>query len=116
MEILKNQTTVNREIDTLKNRLRILDNSFSKLSNEDYQAVLPITQKLVGDIEFLQSKHEWVFNFTSGGWNTVYATNLKGAIIEANKKYAGDPSLVPDPKTFSLQTAANEKILLSLFY
>lgn len=48
---------------------------------------------------------EWMFNFMSGGWNTVYAKTKKGAIAAAKKEYAKamkEGHLIPNEKTFCL--------------
>ena len=40
-----------------------------------------VVGKLTKDIE-------WIFNFTSGGWNTVRATNLKDAKKKVKEQYS----------------------------
>jgi hypothetical protein len=61
---------------------------------------------------------EYIFLFNSGGWNTISATSKRSAIVDANKKYAGDLSLVPNVNTFVLKSK-NEELyssLMGLFY
>jgi hypothetical protein len=59
---------------------------------------------------------EYIFNFESGGWNTVHAKTVKGAIKIANEKYKDSPSLNPDPSTFRLATDKELRFLGSLFW
>jgi len=61
-------------------------------------------------------RKEYIFNFESGGWNTVYAKTLKGAIKEAIKKYEYSDVLNPDPSTFRLATQKDLDSLMRLFY
>jgi hypothetical protein len=58
-----------------------------------------------------------LFNFVGGGWNSVWAKTKKGAIKAAEKKYKGEPLLVPDIKSFRLNNdPAAYQVLLNLFY
>lgn len=58
---------------------------------------------------------QWMFNFTTGGWNTVYAKTKRGAIAQAAREYKTS-NLIPNPKTFAVATDAAMKNALSLFY
>ena len=58
---------------------------------------------------------EYMFNFTSGGWNTVWAKTKRGAIAQAAKEYKKS-NLVPNPNTFRVSTPDDMKAALSLFY
>jgi hypothetical protein len=58
---------------------------------------------------------EFMFNFTSGGWNTVYAKTKRGAIAQAAKEYKNS-NLVPDPNSFRASTPSDMKAALSTFY
>lgn len=42
---------------------------------------------------------QWMFNFTTGGWNTVYAKTKRGAIAQAAREYKTS-KLIPNPTTF----------------
>lgn len=57
----------------------------------------------------------WMFNFTTGGWNTVYAKTKRGAIAKAAKEYK-NTNLIPNPKTFAVATDDAMKNALSSFY
>ena len=64
---------------------------------------------------------EWMFNFISGGWNTVYAKTRKGAITAAKKEYAAamkQGQLIPNENTFCLVKNNEDqyRFNLSLFY
>lgn len=58
---------------------------------------------------------QWMFNFTTGGWNTVYAKTKRGAIAQATREYKTS-NLIPNPKTFAVATDDAMKNALSLFY
>ena len=58
---------------------------------------------------------QWMFNFTTGGWNTVWAKTKRGAIAQAAREYKTS-NLIPNPKTFAVATDAAMKNALSLFY
>ena len=58
---------------------------------------------------------QWMFNFVTGGWNTVFAKTKRGAIAQAYKEYKTS-SLIPNPKTFIVATDAAMKTALSSFY
>jgi len=58
---------------------------------------------------------QWMFNFTTGGWNTVYAKTKRGAIAQAAREYKTS-NLIPNPKTFAVATDAAMKTALSSFY
>ena len=60
-------------------------------------------------------KKEYLFNFVGGGWNSVFAKTLKGAISEAKERFK-DSKCVIDEKTFRISTPADYKANMSLFY
>lgn len=73
------------------------------------------------EYEFLmQTNIRWNFNFKSGGWNSIVAGTKEQAIQIANKAYNDegleDGILVPDTNTFRVESEADNKALLSLFY
>lgn len=51
---------------------------------------------------FLRKNKEWMFNFTSGGWNTMMAGDKETAIERAIDEYKGSSSLVVDKDTFCM--------------
>jgi hypothetical protein len=51
---------------------------------------------------FLRQNKEWMFNFTSGGWNTMMAGDMETAIDRAKAEYAGTSSVTVDEKTFKV--------------
>ena len=57
-----------------------------------------------------------MFTFEGGGWNTVWAKTLKGAIKAAEKKYKDYSNLNPIPSSVHLATEKGLKNAMSLFY
>jgi hypothetical protein len=51
---------------------------------------------------FLRQNKEWMFNFKSGGWNTMMAGDKETAIERAIKEYEYSNTLEVNPDTFSL--------------
>jgi hypothetical protein len=58
---------------------------------------------------------EFMFNFTTGGWNTVWAKTKRGAIAQATREYKTS-NLVPEPNSFRVSTPSDMKEALSTFY
>lgn len=63
-----------------------------------------------------QSKQEWYFNFTSGGFNSVFASTKEEAIKIALDKYSKSKTLNVDINTFRIPTKSEEFSLMSNFY
>jgi len=59
---------------------------------------------------------EYMFTFEGGGWNTVWAKTLKGAIKAAEKEYKDSPTLNPIPSSVHLATEQGLQNAMSLFY
>lgn len=59
---------------------------------------------------------EYMFTFEGGGWNTVWAKTLKGAIKAVEKEYKDSPTLNPIPTSVRLATEEGLKAAMSLFY
>jgi len=51
---------------------------------------------------FLRKNKEWMFNFTSGGWNSIMAGDRETAIERAKAEYAGTSSLTVNEGSFTL--------------
>ena len=58
----------------------------------------------------------YMFTFEGGGWNTVWAKTLKGAIKAAEKEYKDSPTLNPIPSSVHLATEEGLFNAMSLFY
>lgn len=58
----------------------------------------------------------YMFTFEGGGWNTVWAKTLKGAIKAAEKEYKDSPTLNPIPSSVHLATEEGLNSAMSLFY
>jgi len=59
---------------------------------------------------------QYMFTFEGGGWNTVWAKTLKGAIKAAEKEYKDSPTLNPIPSSVHLATEEGLNSAMSLFY
>lgn len=59
---------------------------------------------------------EYIFNFQSGGWNTVYAKTLRGAIKQAKKEWKDSPSLIVNESSFRLATFDKIQDMCQSFY
>jgi hypothetical protein len=59
---------------------------------------------------------QYMFTFEGGGWNTVWAKTLKGAIKTAEKEYKDEPDLNPIPSSIHLATKEGLQAAMSLFY
>jgi len=59
---------------------------------------------------------QYMFTFEGGGWNTVWAKTLKGAIKAAEKEYKDSPTLNPIPSSVHLATEQGLQNAMSLFY
>ena len=57
-----------------------------------------------------------MFNFKGGGWNTVWAINLKEATKRALKEYSSSPYTQVDVKTVRLTNFREVEAAMSNFY
>lgn len=64
-------------------------------------------------------RYEFLFNFTSGGWNSEYAFTIEEAKRLAAAKYIKEVykgNCIPDMKSFRVSTPADYQNLMSMFY
>ena len=61
-------------------------------------------------------RKQYMFTFEGGGWNTVWAKTLKGAIKAAKNEYKDSPTLNPIPSSVHLATEQGLQNAMSLFY
>ena len=61
-------------------------------------------------------RKQYMFTFEGGGWNTVWAKTLKGAIKAAKNEYKDSPTLNPIPSSVHLATEEGLNSAMSLFY
>ena len=61
-------------------------------------------------------RKEYMFSFEEGGWNTVWAKTLRGAIKEANAEYKDHDGLTVRPGSVHLATKKGLDSAMSLFY
>ena len=59
---------------------------------------------------------QYMFTFESGGWNTVWAKTLKGAIKQAQLEWKDSPNLNPIPSSVHLATQDGLETALQTFY
>lgn len=59
---------------------------------------------------------QYMFTFEEGGWNTVWAKTLKGAIRAANAEYKDSEGLNVRPGSVHLATPKGLDSAMSLFY
>ena len=59
---------------------------------------------------------QYMFTFEEGGWNTVWAKTLKGAIKQAELDWKDSPTLNPIPSSVHLATEEGLQNAMSLFY
>jgi hypothetical protein len=70
-------------------------------------------------IKATDKRYEFLFNFTSGGWNSEYAYTLEEAKELASAKYSTEDykgNCIPDMKSFRVSTPADHANLMSMFY
>jgi hypothetical protein len=65
---------------------------------------------------YLRKSKEWLFNFKSGGWNSIMAADREQAIRLAKKEYKLSVNCEVDENTFRVRTEADYEQLMSLFY
>ena len=101
------------------NRLETMCINF-KLSADMAKDVDDIIREYKREIERLVSitehKHEFVFNFKSGGWNSEWAYTIEEARLQAKEKYGNGLELGPDWTSFRIITHADYQNLISMFH
>lgn len=58
----------------------------------------------------------YMFTFEGGGWNTVWAKTLKGAVKQAELEYKDSKTLNPIPSSVHLATEEGLFVAMSNFY
>ena len=59
---------------------------------------------------------QYMFTFEGGGWNTVWAKTLKGAIKKVELEYKDSETLNPIPNSVHLATEEGLFVAMSNFY
>lgn len=85
-------------------QLQALDNAISSVDDAYITTIANIRYEKFKVLEALDKRHEWVFNFEGGGWNTVYAHTKEEAIIDAKYTYGERMGMAPDTKSFTMAT------------
>lgn len=87
------------------------EQEISELFAQKYNASTEAIRKFI----FEDGKIEFMFNFKTGGWNTVYASSLEEAIEMAKKEYNGE-TLQVNENSFSIPTKSSYDAALRSFY
>ncbi len=109
-----------REITKLNERAKTLTIRYTALmSLEQTPIIKDIIKEYFDEVDrlykIINTKREYTFNFTGGGWNSVYAYTIEEAKQLAVQEYGNSGSLTPDTKTFRELDEANYSNLLSTF-
>ena len=80
-----------------------------------YDTITDNENKAASKTPRIMANKQWMFNFKTGGWNTVFAKTKRGAIAQALKEYKKS-TLIPNVNTFCLATEPRLKVAMSSFY
>ena len=108
----------NREAKELELRgiITACRNATGKCHTADVNPLMTVVNEKKKELEYLQKNKEWLFNFESGGWNSVMAKDLAEAKAAVRKAYGKDKISIPNYKTIRISTPEDKRNLLSLFY
>lgn len=113
----------NNRILVLEDRIRRFQNNLPHWGiNPDGESSLFITMvttitefelEIAALRDAINTRHEWLFNFAGGGWNSVTAYTREEAILLAKAEYS---ELEPDEGSFRQSTTSDRQNLLSVFH
>lgn len=119
-KMLQRYTDLLNRVDTLQFILKHID--LEEGGENDLFDIIKETESELAKIKDLKDKkREYLFNFTSGGWNSEYAFTEEQAIEQAIENY-GQPSadgsgiLDVDVKSFRVSTPSDYQALMSMFH
>ena len=119
-KMLQRYTDLLNRVDTLQFILKHID--LEEGEENDLFNIIEETESELAKIKDLKDKkREYLFNFTSGGWNSEYAFTEEQAIEQAIENY-GQPSadgsgiLDVDVKSFRVSTPSDYQALMSMFH
>jgi len=115
---IHSRTLREERIDYLSSAIQAHQQAMSLLTGDQHYLQDSI-DLLEIEYKFLSTSHRWLFNFVSGGWNSVIAPTREQAIQIANETYnpgGGKEPLVPDANTFRVETSEDFNRLMSSFY
>lgn len=115
-KVLKTDKSRNEAIDRLQKQITALTQNLSKSESDENEPIAQIIKEKQYQLEVLQNKREWLYNFESGGWNSTTAFTEEEAIRNAKKEWEDSDNLIIDEDSFRIKTEADYKNLLSLFY
>lgn len=92
----------------------------SEGSIDELKSIVAENEKTIQElIKATDKRYEFLFNFTSGGWNSEYAYTLEEAQYLAQVKYSTkdyEGNCIPDMKSFRVSTPSDYQNLMSMFY
>ena len=95
------ETRAAKEADIEKKQL-VFKRAWERASEADRKHLDELFDASNEEWVFLRKNKEWMFNFTSGGWNTIMAGDRETAIERAEAEYKGSSSLIVNKGTFAL--------------
>ena len=92
----------------------------SERSIDELKNIIAENEKTIQElIKMTDKRYEFLFNFTSGGWNSEYAYTIEEAQRLAKAKYSikdYEGSCIPDMKSFRVSTPSDYQNLMAMFY
>jgi len=112
LEFLKTREIKEAKENDIQAKMAVLNrawNNFDMSMGADMEAI-ELSRKHLDEMYqglneewlFLRQNKEWMFNFKSGGWNTMMAGDMETAIERAIAEYAYSSNLEVNPDTFKL--------------
>jgi len=112
------QTTATREAFEAKviSRMESLNRAWQSTTDEADRANFnDMYNALNEQWLYARTSKEWLFNWKSGGWNSIYAADREQALKKAKAEWKNS-NLVIDEDSFRICTPEDHKQLMSLFY
>jgi len=116
LSILKTTKRRKEEDLVLRTKITAMGNAYEMVNKADAACILEMKTELITKRDYLNSRKRWLFNWTSGGWNSSFGRDAQEALADAIGDKRTGTTLVPDPNTFRLQTDEDEKSLMRSFY
>jgi len=102
IKFLETKALKQEKEDNIQGKMDAVKRAWMDAGLDDKGPLDELYQELNEQWLFLRQNKEWMFNFTSGGWNTMMAGDMDTAIERAKAEYAGTSSLQVDENTFKL--------------
>jgi hypothetical protein len=115
LERIETLTTRNTTLIAIVYTADLSERSIDELKN-----IIAENEKTIQElIKMTDKRYEFLFNFTSGGWNSEYAFTIEEAKELAKAKYSTkdyEGNCIPDMKSFRVSTPSDYQNLMSMFY